>query len=75
MKRCGGIAVVQDPDNAITPDMPTSARDYVDVDHCASASRLGSLPGRLAGEEIAVVSEPCSDLDPLKREVNIMHDE
>jgi two-component system, chemotaxis family, protein-glutamate methylesterase/glutaminase len=34
IKDAGGIAIVQDPDDADTPDMPRSALAHVDVDFC-----------------------------------------
>lgn len=34
IKRYGGIAIVQDPDEAEAPSMPRSALTYVDVDYC-----------------------------------------
>jgi two-component system chemotaxis response regulator CheB len=36
IKDAGGIAVVQDPDDAIASSMPASALKYVDVDHCVT---------------------------------------
>ena len=35
--RCGGICVVQDPDDAAYPDMPRSALKATAVDHCVPA--------------------------------------
>jgi two-component system, chemotaxis family, protein-glutamate methylesterase/glutaminase len=43
VKRCGGICVVQDPDDATYPDMPRNALRQVDVDHCVPVSQMGSL--------------------------------
>jgi two-component system chemotaxis response regulator CheB len=34
IKKHGGIAVVQDPEEAAAPSMPRSALRYVEVDHC-----------------------------------------
>jgi len=50
IKRCGGLAVVQDPGDALVGDMPRSALRYVDVDHVASSGELGKLLNRLARE-------------------------
>ena len=36
IKECGGIAVVQDPDEALRRSMPASALKYVKVDYCGS---------------------------------------
>lgn len=44
IKACGGTAIVQDPGDAEAPDMPASARKFVDVDHCVT---LAALPGLL----------------------------
>ena len=48
IKRCGGIAVVQDPRDALYSDMPTSALQTVDVDTCAALSDLPSLLTHMA---------------------------
>jgi two-component system, chemotaxis family, protein-glutamate methylesterase/glutaminase len=50
VKRCGGIAVVQDPGDAVVPDMPASALDHVEVDHCVPVSSMSGLLARLAAE-------------------------
>ena len=44
IKRCGGTAIVQDPDDAEVASMPASAMHYVDVDHRA---KLAEIPGLL----------------------------
>jgi two-component system chemotaxis response regulator CheB len=41
--KCGGITVVQDPDDAPYPSMPQSAIDNLKVDHCLPAAELGRL--------------------------------
>ncbi len=51
IKRCGGLAVVQDPADAAMPDMPRSALRYVDVDYMVSADKLAPLLVRLAGQQ------------------------
>jgi two-component system chemotaxis response regulator CheB len=43
IKRRGGLAIVQDPDDAVIAMMPQSALEYVQVDHCAPAVRIASL--------------------------------
>ena len=73
VKDCGGIAVVQDPDDAAVPSMPASALAEVDVDHVATARELGPLLGRLALEPVSVddadgAREPTAEL---AREVGI----
>jgi two-component system chemotaxis response regulator CheB len=40
IKKRGGIAIVQDPSEAIAPDMPRSALQTVDVDFCLPLAQL-----------------------------------
>ncbi|MDB5830143.1 MAG: protein-glutamate methylesterase (protein methylesterase)-like protein, partial [Variovorax sp.] len=40
IKACGGMAVVQDPEDAQEPGMPRSALRYVAVDHCGPVAEL-----------------------------------
>ena len=46
VKRRGGLAVVQDPGDAVSPGMPQSALSHVAVDHCLP---LMAIPALLAG--------------------------
>jgi two-component system chemotaxis response regulator CheB len=51
IKRCGGVAVVQDPKDALYPDMPQNALDAnEDVDYCVDMSKLPALLTRLSRE-------------------------
>jgi hypothetical protein len=43
IRRCGGVTVVQDPKDATYPEMPQSAVNNLDVDHCVPAAQLGGL--------------------------------
>jgi two-component system chemotaxis response regulator CheB len=43
IKRAGGMAIVQDPEQAAFPDMPTAALQFVDIDYIARASDIGRL--------------------------------
>ncbi len=47
VKRCGGLAVVQDPADASYPSMPQSALRNVDVDHCVPLAEIPTLLERL----------------------------
>ena len=51
IKRCGGLAVVQEPADAEHPDMPASALDNVAVDFCVPRERL-------AETLLALVNQP-----------------
>lgn len=49
VKRCGGLAVVQSPEDASFPSMPRAALDTVAADHVVPLAEMGALLGRLAG--------------------------
>lgn len=50
IKRCGGVTVVQDPADAISPEMPQRAMEATVADLCVPASRLGDVLSDLARE-------------------------
>ncbi len=50
IKRCNGVTIVQDPQDAEYPSMPRNALAHVDVDHCVAAADLGSLVARVVAE-------------------------
>ncbi len=70
VKQCGGIAVVQDPQDALYPSMPQSVLQHVVVNYCVP---LDELPGLL----VRLASQPVKEKPPvripqlLKREVHI----
>lgn len=47
IKRCGGICIVQDPEDAEYPDMPKNAINNVEVDYCVPLSEIGALLSKL----------------------------
>lgn len=48
IKQHGGMAIVQDPDEAVIASMPLSAMKYVDVDHVLPASQIATHLDRLS---------------------------
>ncbi len=50
IKRCGGLAVVQDPDDALVPSMPRNALRHADVDYVRPVAALPALLADLAGQ-------------------------
>lgn len=52
IKSAGGVAVVQDPDDALYAGMPTSAVRHVDVDHVVPLAGIPALLTRLTGEPV-----------------------
>jgi two-component system, chemotaxis family, protein-glutamate methylesterase/glutaminase len=57
IKRRGGVAVVQDPDDALFSGMPRSALEHVKVDHCLPLSKIPPLLARVVHEEIPAEEE------------------
>jgi two-component system chemotaxis response regulator CheB len=53
IKRCGGIAVVQDPADAEYPSMPESALRAVAIDHVVPLAQMGALLTRLVSPALA----------------------
>lgn len=59
VKSCGGVAVVQDPDDALFRDMPAAVLGTMDVHYKVKLDELGPLLERLTREEAqGVVAEP-----------------
>ena len=53
VKRLGGVAVVQDPDEAFMPSMPLSALGQVEVDYTLPLAEIPTLLARLASKTVA----------------------
>ena len=53
VKQLGGVAVVQDPADALVPSMPQSAMAAVRVDHCVPLAGIPALLVRLVSEDLA----------------------
>ncbi len=51
IKRRGGVAVVQDPEDALFSGMPLSALECVEVDYCLPLSEIAPLLSRIVREE------------------------
>ena len=54
VKRCGGVAVVQDPDDAEFPSMPQSALSAVEIDYVVPLASLGRLLVDLVNPSVVV---------------------
>ena len=54
IKHLGGTAVVQDPNDALFPSMPTNALRYVEVDHTVPAAEIAPLLIELNAREVEV---------------------
>lgn len=61
IKRCGGLAVVQDPATAEAESMPASALEYVAIDHCLPLEEIASMLAMLI--EMPVPARLASPID------------
>jgi two-component system chemotaxis response regulator CheB len=52
IKRRGGLALVQDPKEALFPGMPRSALQHVEVDRCLKVGELAQALVELAGDPV-----------------------
>jgi two-component system chemotaxis response regulator CheB len=50
VKRLGGLAVVQDPEDAAFPDMPANVLEFVEADHVVPIAELAALLNKLTNE-------------------------
>ena len=62
IKARGGVAVVQDPADAVAVEMPTSALANVQVDHVVKVRDLGPLLTKLVREQVGL-SEAATDAE------------
>lgn len=51
IKACGGIALVQDPEDAVAPSMPSSALRYVKVDACLKVTEIAQRLRKLVSQQ------------------------
>ena len=62
IKRCGGLAIVQDPDDADYPDMPNNALAEVEVDY--------RLPIKKMGDTIChIVEQPATYIETVPKDI------
>jgi two-component system, chemotaxis family, protein-glutamate methylesterase/glutaminase len=75
IKRLGGIAIVQEPNEALIDSMPRSAMEYVTPDHILTCVEIGQLLGQLAMKP----SPPAPEVDEkirslMEKEIQIAAD-
>jgi len=66
IKERGGIAVVQDPADALHPSMPRAAIKVVKVDHCVPIVEMGALLAHLVNKAI-----PVQEVNPVSEKMDI----
>lgn len=78
IKQAGGVTVVQDPEEALYPDMPASALKYIQVDYNLPVSKIATLLNRLADKPVlekgeTQVNQPIPDFS--KDEISLIKEE
>ncbi|HYF03856.1 MAG TPA: chemotaxis protein CheB, partial [Patescibacteria group bacterium] len=72
IKRLGGLAIIQKPEDALYPDMPTNALEHIKEDYSVSISELSALLVKLTAESAPKKPKvPQKVLDRLEVEVII----
>jgi two-component system chemotaxis response regulator CheB len=71
IKRCGGVAVVQDPADAEHPTMPQSAIQSVDVDRVVPLARMGETLMQLIEEPAPATADDDSARRRLELEMDV----
>ena len=64
IKRCGGIAVAQDPQDAEYPDMPSNAIAQVEIDYQLPVRQMGSVIRQ-------IVAQPAPHIDDVPQDIVI----
>lgn len=62
IKRCGGMSIVQDPQEAQAPDMPRNALEKVPIDYVLPLEQMGAMLSQL-------VRTPAPDPVPIPRDL------
>lgn len=70
IEKCGGVAVVQNPETAEEAGMPLSALKYVRVQHIAHLEEMGALLARLVDEPPPAHEK--ADTSRLRHELDIL---
>src|SRR5262245_44001318 len=66
IKARGGIAIVQDPSEALTPNMPRSALNLVDVDFCLPLQQIAEVIVQLVQGKATNVTEAPNGGNPME---------
>lgn len=74
VKARGGIAVIQDPREALNPSMPLSVRAHVAVDHCVPAAAIGPLLADLTRRAaVEAAQEPAREHLAIENRIAFAH--
>lgn len=62
IRRCGGVVIVQDPQDAAVPDMPRNTLAVLDPDHMAPLRAIPALLAELVGSPAGSMEPPTPEL-------------
>lgn len=76
IRRCNGVTVIQQPSDALYPDMPENALAHLNPDYCLPVAEMGALLARLVDEptKAAVPMVPEDILLEIKIAESVMSD-
>jgi two-component system chemotaxis response regulator CheB len=72
IKQAGGVAVIQEPESTLYPEMPRAAAAAVSLDHVVKREELPKLLQRLSSERVterAPTREPSTKMDERERPI------
>lgn len=62
IKRCGGVCIAQDPEEAAYPDMPQSVIANVGADYCLPIAQMGALLSDLVSRKLPARKQAPDDI-------------
>ncbi|MDO8861629.1 chemotaxis protein CheB [Haliea sp. E1-2-M8] len=62
IKRCGGVCIAQDPEDAAYPDMPQSVIANVGADYCLPVAQMGALLSDLVSRKLPARKQAPDDI-------------
>jgi two-component system chemotaxis response regulator CheB len=68
IKARGGVAIVQDPAEATTPDMPQNALNMVEIDFCLPVRQIADVLVQLANGKVTDITESPNGGNVIKEE-------
>jgi two-component system chemotaxis response regulator CheB len=72
IKSRGGIAIVQDPEDALFPDMPRAALSVVQADYCVAKAEIPLIIAELSGQSsLQSTGEPEAIMGQMKKETEL----
>jgi two-component system chemotaxis response regulator CheB len=71
VKERGGLAIVQDPDEAAHAEMPRNALEYTTADYVVPSTELGALLARLSAEPAVPPEATVGRVEPVPPELEI----